>query len=321
MKKNLIIILSALCMVVLTACSTESSLPPSSLAKCDMQPRIAIITSDKDQVEALLPECLSSRRIPAGDKSVILGSIHGAPVVIANSGKGMVNAAATAQQLIDLFNIKSIIVIGLAVAINPAISPGDIVVPSQWGQNGEMLMAHQRGENYWDINTNTTNFFNDGIHFGMMFPHAVEVCRQGKVQPVYWFPAAPEILKIMPSVSANIHLEAMGNLISSGRQPTVTLGGNGLSSQADIDNPEYRDWLWQNFKADVTDTETAAIAQIAMVHNINFAAIRGIAEVAGSDPNMEAAKIREIARRNVADFTILFLNNYIRDANPFVPQN
>jgi len=321
MKTIFINFIALFLLLALAACSTTPSQAVSGPGKFDNQARIAIVTTDQEQLDALLPQCLASRKIPVGEKTFVLGEIHGAPVVMVNCGKSMVNAAATTQNTIDLFNIQRILVVGLAAAINPKLHPGDIVTPGKWAQNGEMLMALQRGENYWDINTNTTNFFNDGIHFGMMFPRAVEINRKGKTQQVYWFETAADMNQVISSVTANIHLDTMENLIPSTRQPTVTSGGNGVSSQAEIDNPEYRDWLWQNFKADVADTETAAVAQVALINNIPFCAFLGIGEKAGEEVSPEDQKIKDITRRNVADFTILFLNNYIRDVKPFATKN
>jgi len=305
---NLIIGLALL--TVLGGCATPP--PINDPAKLNSQPRVAILSSDAEQINALLPECLNSRQVHFGNLDFVLGEIHGEPVVLVNSGKGMINAAAAAQQTIDLFQIKGILSIGLSVGLRSTLAAGDIVVPSQWAQPGEMLMARQRGENYWDINTSSANFFQDGIHFGMMFPRAVEI--RGSNDPCYWFAGDPAMLRILPGVTAATHLESLENLIPSSRQPAVFATGNGISSQAEVDNPEYRDWLEQTFKAEVGDTETAAVAQVALTQRIPFLAIRGVAGIAGSDDNnRNDPKILDVVRRNVADFTVLFLNNYARD--------
>jgi adenosylhomocysteine nucleosidase len=48
------------------------------------------------------------------------------------SGVSMVNAALTTQMVIDHFQLDAIIFAGIAGAVDPALHPGDVVVPSYW---------------------------------------------------------------------------------------------------------------------------------------------------------------------------------------------
>ncbi|MBI3872592.1 MAG: hypothetical protein HY304_05900, partial [candidate division Zixibacteria bacterium] len=54
------------------------------------------------------------------------------PVVIAASGVGMANAAATTQFLIDRYNPVGIILAGVATPLDPAHEIGDLIIPDRW---------------------------------------------------------------------------------------------------------------------------------------------------------------------------------------------
>ena len=69
------------------------------------------------------------------------------PFVLANSGVGLANAAATTQYLIDRYHPRGIIFCGIANAINPEHRIGDICIPDHWitfdygywGDNGFLI--------------------------------------------------------------------------------------------------------------------------------------------------------------------------------------
>ena len=63
------------------------------------------------------------------------GQIEKNKVVVVKCGVGKVNAARVTQILIDTFNVKSVINVGAAGALNPFLNIGDIVI-------GEKLIQH-----------------------------------------------------------------------------------------------------------------------------------------------------------------------------------
>ena len=63
------------------------------------------------------------------------GKINESNIVVVKCGVGKVNAARTTQILIDRFNVKYVINIGSAGALNPNLNIGDIVI-------GEKLIQH-----------------------------------------------------------------------------------------------------------------------------------------------------------------------------------
>lgn len=65
----------------------------------------------------------------------VIGKIHSKDVVLVQCGVGKVNAARTAQILIDQFNIEYIINVGTAGGLNEKLEIGDVVI-------GEKLLQH-----------------------------------------------------------------------------------------------------------------------------------------------------------------------------------
>lgn len=59
------------------------------------------------------------------------GLFYGKPVVVCKSGVGKVNAAVCTQLLIDRFEVDAVLFTGVAGAVDPELSIGDIVVSSE----------------------------------------------------------------------------------------------------------------------------------------------------------------------------------------------
>jgi len=63
-----------------------------------------------------------------GGRTYISGTLAGHPVVLVFSRMGKVAAAATAQHLIDIHRVSSIIFTGVAGALDPTLRIGDVVI-------------------------------------------------------------------------------------------------------------------------------------------------------------------------------------------------
>jgi adenosylhomocysteine nucleosidase len=76
------------------------------------------------------------------------GKFQNREIVLCKSGVGKVNASVCTQILIDLFQVKQVIFTGVAGALNPSLSIGDIVVSSDCQQHDMDVTAlgFERGE-------------------------------------------------------------------------------------------------------------------------------------------------------------------------------
>ena len=67
----------------------------------------------------------------------------------------------------------------------------------------------------------------------------------------------------------------------SGKPIQVQVGGNGVTGSVFVDNAEYRTWLREVFKANVAEMESASVAQVCFVNDIDWVIIRSVSDLAG----------------------------------------
>ncbi len=92
---------------------------------------LAIVAAMHQELRALLALLDAPRRITLGGREFHLGSIHGAPVVLALSGIGKVAAATTAVLMLQTFEAERLVFTGVAGGLGDGVEVGDIVVASE----------------------------------------------------------------------------------------------------------------------------------------------------------------------------------------------
>jgi adenosylhomocysteine nucleosidase len=238
-----------------------------------------------------------------------LGQLAGKDVILVLSSTSMVNAAMTAQAVVDHFPVSGIIYSGIGGGVNPELRIGDVAVPAQWGQYQEHIFPRETDEG-WDI----AGFSDPFGHFGMMFPQDVAVPRQNSLleERRFWFPGSSEMLDLARGVAEEVQLASCttgGQCLDY--QPSVVVGGNGVSGPTFVDNAAYRQWVWQAFQADVADMETAAVAHVAYVNRVPFVAFRAISDLAGGGMGQnEIATFYQLAADNAAMATEEFVRRW-----------
>ncbi len=92
------------------------------------------------------------------------------------------------------------------------------------------------------------------------------------------------MLEVARGVAGGVELEdcaAEGQCLE--RPPRVTVGGNGVSGQAFVDNRAFREFTFQTFAARVLDMESAAVAHVAYANAVPFIAFRSLSDLAGGE--------------------------------------
>ena len=97
--------------------------------------KIGIIVAMEEELESILDITDNIEEKEIYGLNFKTGQIEKNKVVIVKCGVGKVNAARVTQILIDTFNVKSVINVGAAGALNPFLNIGDIVI-------GEKLIQH-----------------------------------------------------------------------------------------------------------------------------------------------------------------------------------
>ena len=90
--------------------------------------KIGIIGAMTIEVETLCAKLENMRRTDRAGMRFCEGKLHGAAVVICQSGIGKVNAAMCTQILADDFHVDAVINTGIAGSLNKDIDIGDIVL-------------------------------------------------------------------------------------------------------------------------------------------------------------------------------------------------
>ncbi len=230
----------------------------------------AILYAFPPEGEQLRKAALVKKDTVWAGRSIVFGSLV-QPVVIASSGIGMTNAAATTQHIIDTYHPKAIIFTGICGGVNPQHQIGDIVIPEQW-------LTHDYG--FWGKN----GFKTDSIDVGQ--------------------PGTGEhrhMMDIVVDTQLTRKLGEAGNAIAfrfrtvAGRLPEISVGGLGVSGNAFIDSKPKREQLFHELQAEIVDMESAAVVQTAHSAGIPVAVVRSCSDLAGGSGS-------ETASRQLEDF-------------------
>ncbi len=202
------------------------------------------------------------------------------PVVLANSGVGIANAAATTQFLIDRYSPTGIVYCGIASAVNPAHQIGDLIIP-------ESYITFDYG--YWGDQGMQTDSVTVGRTDSAGFRRMLEI------------PVDPGLYTRLGRAANDAAYLLNGIQM---RLPEIHQGGVAISGNAFLDNKAKRDQLYKQLKAQITDTESAAVVQTAYAAGVPVAVLRTCAAPAGESTSQQAQKqlvgFFKVAANNVA---------------------
>ena len=274
--------------------------------------RIGIVSAFDPELtaieQAIIPKRAESKIEEVNGTRVRLVDLDGKHLYFFLSGMSMVNAALTTQMAVDHFQLDAIIFAGIAGAVDPALHPGDVVVPAYW--------IHQM-ESVWSNPDSTKSgsyvlpeFYRPKYgHFEMIFPNDVQVVRKGnaKLRQVHAFPADHYLLSCAESAANRVRL-----VDTKGEPRSVYIGGNAMSGPVFLDNRDFREFAFRTWKVRLHEMEGTAIAQAGYVDRIPVLIVRGISDLAGGQhgQNSEETNTR-LASRNAALVAAATLNKLI----------
>jgi len=276
--------------------------------KTDQSPRLVIMSAFDPELAQLRSKANITNTYAINGRTYYVGELAGKDVVLVLSGVSMVNAAMTAQTVLDHFLIDGIVFSGIAGGVNPNLDIGDVVVPAQWGEYQEQVFARETTGG-WEPGQSPSDFGN----YGMMFPQYLSLTQNGQKpdseEQLFWLPVSQSMLDVAREVADQVQLSDCTQLkLCLDHEPKVAVGGNGVSGPTFVDNANYRAWVWQTFQADALDMESAAVAHVAYVNNIPFIAFRSLSDLAGGGPGEnEISTFFQLAADNSANVVIAFL--------------
>ncbi len=276
MKARPLVYSAIIALLLLLSCCTEHPDKP-------FQDRIAVMFAFDAEGELLRDRIALEDSVFSVGRVFWIGNLEGKDVIVVNSDVGMTNAAMTTQLLIDKFRPKEIIFTGICGGINPNNRIGDIVIPECW-------VTHDYGL-----------YNKDGFKTGWIYVYLTD---KQAPDTVTFFPVDSSLL----AVARRVKPELKPIL---GRTPKITVGGNGVSGNAFIDQVEKREWLKDKLDAQIVDMESAAVVQAASINGVPVLVVRSCSDLAGGSGSSTAREeIQEFfgkAADNSADFVLEFL--------------
>lgn len=196
---------------------------------------------------------------------VQIGSLASRPIVLAESGIGMTNAAMTTQKLIDTYHPIRVLFTGIAGAVDSTVHVGDIVVCRSWSQHDFGYIGKD-------------GFKPEGVETRDNLRDTIIEKKQFEVDSALF--AAAKVLS-----SKSLPFDKIGE-----RMPKFQVDGVGVTGNMFIDNIEKRLWLSSQFHALITDMESGAVAQVCTANRIPFIIFRSASDLAGGSGSSTASE-------------------------------
>jgi len=96
-----------------------------------MKPRIAIIGAIKDEIAGIKQEMQMTHTLRWPTGNAFVGEWQGVPIVLVRSGMGRDRARRALVEIAEKWELKEVISIGYAGALDPSLEVGDLVVADQ----------------------------------------------------------------------------------------------------------------------------------------------------------------------------------------------
>jgi adenosylhomocysteine nucleosidase len=275
--------------------------------KLDTVPRTALLTAFGPEWDVLVRRITQGTAFEIAGRSFICGDLAGRAVVIAMTGMSMVNAAMTAQAVIDHFTVAHIVFTGIAGAIDPEVRIGDVIVPDRWAQSLEVIFGRATPDGFQKPGWLT--WAAPLPAFGALLPNQVVVGAPGRAAaPRLWFPVDAGLAAIARSLESLPLADRTEEGRALGHQPGLHVGGAAVSASAFVDNLDYRQYLFDTFEARIADMESAAVAQVAFANSVPFIAFRSASDLAGADDQSNEMDVfMHLAAENSVRVVMAFL--------------
>jgi adenosylhomocysteine nucleosidase len=205
------------------------------------------------------------------------GVIEGNRIVTVRSGVGKVNAAMAATLLIDHFAPSAVIFTGTAGAIDPELTPGDVVIGTAVG--------------YHDYGSFTANAF---------IRSPTGNAASGQADPAL-FPADPQLLGAARRAAGIVRLSGSG--LKTDATPRIREGVI-VTGDAFVSSPSRRIELRRELKASAVEMEGAAVVQVCARFGVPVIVIRSITDHAEGDASGSYQRYVDDASRNAASLAI-----------------
>jgi adenosylhomocysteine nucleosidase len=237
-------------------------------------PVTAILSAMTLEVERLGQELTDKKEVTVQGIRFTTGGLKDRRVVLAHSGIRKVNAGIAATLLVEQFQPTHILFTGIAGGLNPDLRPGDVVI-------GAKTAYHDYGE--WTP---------EGFRVGRTVDPFT-----GKPNPLF-FPADAGLLAVAEKAALDLKLAPV-KMASGERTPRVVTGVI-VTGDAFVASAAKKDALRKEFKADATEMEGAAVAQICGQRRVPCLILRSLSDSAGAKAPENERFFEKSAAQNAA---------------------
>ncbi|MBO0931557.1 5'-methylthioadenosine/adenosylhomocysteine nucleosidase [Fibrella aquatilis] len=210
--------------------------------------------------------------------SFTTGRVGRQRVVVAETGIGKVNAAATTAFVLAYFRPRRVLFTGIAGGTNPDLQPGDMVI-------GQRVAHHDYS---WMTMTTPPRL-----------SHQTRNAITKQENPLY-LPADSMLLARAQETAKTIDFESIP---VTSRPPRVVVGTI-VTGDVFVSSEEKVAQLRSEFGADATEMEGAAVAQICYQEQVPCLVIRSLSDKANSNARMDMQQFLGIAARNSAKLVL-----------------
>ena len=230
---------------------------------------IGIIGAMPSEVEGLTARLTDAAVTEYAGRRFVCGRLGGRTAVVVQSGIGKVNAAVTAQLLIDRFAPDALLNTGMAGGLDPRLAVKDLVIGAEAVQHDFDLTAfgHTRGYIEGENDQTPTVFCGD-----------------------------PQLIAAAEAVAARV--------LPAGSQ---ALTGRIASGDIFVDDSALKQQIRTRFGAAAAEMEGAAIAQTAAANGVPFLILRTISDLAEQQARISFDELERYAGQLAGDMTAALL--------------
>jgi adenosylhomocysteine nucleosidase len=236
------------------------------------KPITALLGAFSDEVK-LLEESVQNKKVKViHGISFTTGKLNGRRVVIALTGIGKVNAAMTTTLMIQKFKPSEVLFTGIAGGLNPDLLPGDIVI-------GRETAYHDFG--YITFQKQATRQTRNPI--------------TGEFNPENFKADSTLLAKTLAAAKRVDFIPTS----ESRREPKLVVGRI-VTGDVFVSSEQKVNQLLADFKAEATEMEGAAVAQICYQQQVPCIVIRSLSDKANSNARSDMLNFLKVAAQNSA---------------------
>ncbi|WP_266364512.1 5'-methylthioadenosine/adenosylhomocysteine nucleosidase [Tellurirhabdus rosea] len=240
------------------------------------EPVTALLGAFDQEVDMVRQSLTNAKTETLNGIAFTTGTLNGRRVVVAETGIGKTNAAMTTAFVLAYFKPERVLFTGIAGGTNPELQPGDLVIADKTAYHDFYYTTFDKRKTHQTRNPITK-----------------------ELNPEY-FPGDSVLLKTAVAVAKSQKFESIPQ---TSRPPSVIVG-TVVTGDMFVSSEEKVASLRQEFRADATEMEGAAVAQVCYQQGVPCLVIRSLSDKANSNARTDMLAFVKIAARNSANLVM-----------------